>query len=63
MISDEIVIQKEADKRIVYATEERACKVINSESVYDNEQEDLDDFIERLRWMNRWRRKQICSHE
>ena len=57
--ADAMVIQKKEDKWSVYATSERASKVIYSEYVYDNEEEALDDFIDRLRWLNKRRRKEM----
>lgn len=62
--SDEMVIKKISGKWIVYATNERASKIISGENVYDNEEDALDNFIERLRALNNvirhienWRRE------
>ena len=46
---NEVVIKKYEDKWSVYVTDERASKIINSEDLYQNEDEALVDFIERLR--------------
>ena len=46
---NEVVLRRENDKWIVYATDERASKVTNSQDIYLDEQEALDDFIDRLR--------------
>jgi hypothetical protein len=43
------------DKWIVYATDERASKVTNSQDIYFDEEEALDNFIDRLRALNRLR--------
>ena len=53
---NEVVLRCENDKWIVYATDERASKVTNSQDIYLDEQEALDDFIDRLRALNRLRR-------
>ena len=53
---NEVVLRRENDKWIVYATDERASKVTNSQDIYLDEQEELDDFIDRLRALNRLRR-------
>ena len=53
---NEVVLRRENDKWIVYATDERASKVTNSQDIYLDEQEALDDFIDRLRALNRLRR-------
>ena len=45
----------ENDKWIVYATDERASKVTNSQDIYFDEEEALDNFIDRLRALNRLR--------
>ena len=52
---NEVVLRRENDKWIVYATDERASKVTNSQDIYLDEQEALDDFIDRLRALNRLR--------
>ena len=46
---DEIVIKQQNDAWIVYVTDERASKITNSQYTYSNEEEALDDFIDRLR--------------
>ena len=53
--SDEMVIKRIADKWSVYATDERASKIISGEAIYDNEEEALDNFIRRLRALNKVR--------
>lgn len=53
---NEVVLRRENDKWIVYATDERASTVTNSQDIYLDEQEALDDFIDRLRALNRLRR-------
>lgn len=60
--SDEIVILKKEGKWIVYATDERATMVTNSDFVYDNEEEALDSFIRRLRAMNASIRRRISEY-
>ena len=49
------MLMRENDKWIVYATDERASKVTNSQDIYLDEEEALDDFIDRLRAFNRLR--------
>lgn len=46
---NEVIIKKENMEWIVYATDERASKIINSVDTYLTEEEALDDFIDRLR--------------
>lgn len=46
---NEVVLRHENDKWIVYVTDERASKITNSEDTYADEEEALDDFIDRLR--------------
>jgi hypothetical protein len=46
---NEIVLRHENDKWIVYVTDERASKITNSQDTYTDEEEALDDFIDRLR--------------
>ena len=53
---DEMVIKKVSGKWIVYATNERASKIISGENVYDTEEEALDNFIRRLRALNKVRK-------
>ena len=52
---NEVVLRCENDKQIVYATDERASKVTNSQDIYFDEEEALDNFIDRLRALNRLR--------
>lgn len=52
---NEVVLRCENDKWIVYATDERASKVTNSQDIYLDEEEALDNFIDRLRALNRLR--------
>ena len=59
--TDEMVIKKVSDKWIVYATNERASKIISGEHIYDNEEEALDNFIKRLRALNKVRNFQKNS--
>ena len=49
---NEIVIKKEAQDWIVYATDERASKVIGSEKIFITEESALDNFIKRTRALN-----------
>ena len=60
--SDEIVILQKEGKWIVYATDESAAMVTNSDFVYDNEAEALEDFIFRLRAMNASVRRRISEY-
>lgn len=46
---NEVVLRNENDKWIVYVTDERASKITNSQDTYTDEEEALDDFIDRLR--------------
>ncbi|MDZ7543820.1 Imm59 family immunity protein [Clostridium sp. MB05] len=46
---NEVVLRHENDKWIVYVTDERASKITNSQDTYSDEEEALDDFIDRLR--------------
>ena len=52
---NEVVLRCENDKWIVYATDERASKGTNSQDIYFDEEEALDNFIDRLRALNRLR--------
>lgn len=52
---NEVVLRCENDKWIVYATDERASKVTKSQDIYFDEEEALDNFIDRLRALNRLR--------
>ena len=53
--TDEMVIKKVSGKWIVYATNERASKIISGETIFDNEEDALDNFIRRLRALNKVR--------
>ena len=46
---NEVVLRHENDKWIVFVTDERASKITNSQDLYSDEEEALDDFIDRLR--------------
>lgn len=46
---NEVVLRHENDKWIVYVTDERASKITNSQDTYSDEEDALDDFIDRLR--------------
>ncbi|TXC78487.1 hypothetical protein FS935_22755 [Metabacillus litoralis] len=46
---NEVVLRHENDKWIVYVTDERASKITNSQDTYADEEEALDDIIDRLR--------------
>jgi len=46
---NEVVLRHEDDKWIVYVTDERASKIINSQDTYSDEEEALYDFADRLR--------------
>ena len=59
LIRDEIVIYKEAGKWIVFATSERGGMVTNSDMIFDNEEDALDNFIFRLRAMNSYLRREL----
>ena len=52
---NEVVLRCENDKWIFYSTDERAIKVTNSQYIYFDEEEALDNFIDRLRALNRLR--------
>ena len=49
---NEIVIVNDSKQWIVYATDERACKVTGSAQTFDNEEDALDNFVKRLRALN-----------
>jgi hypothetical protein len=49
---NEIVIAKDSEQYIVYATDERASKMSGSERRFDNEVEALENFLTRLRALN-----------
>lgn len=49
---NEIVIKREEQGWIVYATDERASKVTGSEKVFLTEESALDNFIKRTRALN-----------
>ena len=53
--SDEMVIKSISGKYVVYATNERAAKVAEGEREFDNESEALENFVRRLRALNRYR--------
>ena len=53
--TDEMVIKRTLDKWTVYATNERAAKIIEGEKSFDNEEDALDNFIRRLRALNKVR--------
>lgn len=53
--TDEMVIKKVSGKWIVYATNERAAKIVSGEHIYDNEEDALDNFVKRLRALNKLR--------
>lgn len=53
--SDEMVIRKAAGKWNVYATDERAAKISDGERTFDSEEDALENFIRRLRALNRVR--------
>lgn len=53
--ADEMVIKKASNNWTVYATNERASKIISGENIYDNEEDALDNFIKRLRALNKVR--------
>lgn len=53
--SDEMVIKKTSGEWTVYATNERSSKIIGGENIYDNEEDALDNFIRRLRALNKTR--------
>ena len=54
---NEVVLRHENDKWIVYVTDERTSKVTNSQYAYSNEEEALDDFIDRLVAWNSFKNK------
>lgn len=49
---NEIVIAKDSEQWVVYATDERASKITDSEKAFDNESDALENFIKRLRALN-----------
>ncbi len=49
---NEIVIAKDSEHWVVYATDERASRRTGSEKIFDNEAEALKNFIKRLRVLN-----------
>lgn len=53
--SDEMVIKRSSGKWTVYATNERASKISGGERIFNNEEDALDNFIRRLRALNRVR--------
>lgn len=52
--SDEMVIKEAQGRLYVYATNERAAKITDGERVFENEEEALDNFIKRLRALNKY---------
>lgn len=50
---DEVGIQKKNGLWIVYATDERASTVTGSETIFENESDALENFIKRLRIINK----------
>lgn len=53
--ADEMVIKRTSGKWTVYATNERAAKILDGEKSFDNEEDALDNFIRRLRALNKVR--------
>lgn len=53
--SDEMVIKNISGKYVVYATNERASKISSGESIFETENDALDNFIRRLRVLNRYK--------
>lgn len=49
---NEIVIAISDARQIVYATDERASRVTNSEKYFDSEEKALENFIKRLKALN-----------
>ena len=49
---NEIVIKKDGQNWVVYATDERASKVTGSEKVFVTEESALDNFVKRTRTLN-----------
>lgn len=52
--SDEVVIKSYFGKYIVYATNEKASKISGGEKIFNNEEDALDNFIKRLRALNKY---------
>lgn len=51
-MENEIVIVNDSKQWIVYVTDERASKITESEKMFDNEIDALDNFLKRLRALN-----------
>lgn len=51
--SDEMVIKKLSNQWIVYATNERAGIISGSEKLFDDEEGALNNFLKRLRALNK----------
>lgn len=51
--ADELVVRKDAGRWTVYATGERAGRIAGSEAVFGNEEDALENFVRRLRALNR----------
>lgn len=49
---NEMVIVNDAGQWLVYATDERASKIIGSEKKFETAEEALENFIKRLRELN-----------
>ena len=56
---DEIVIKQQNDAWIVYVTDERASKITGSEEIFINEEEAWNNFIKRLRILNRIKNRKL----
>lgn len=54
---NEVVLKCERGKWFVYATDERASKITGSESIFDTEEEALENFLKRLRAFQLFRKK------
>lgn len=52
--SDELVIRKTENGWTVYATDGRASKIADGEKFFDSEEQALDNFIRRLRALNKY---------
>ncbi len=52
--SDEVVIKYTSGEWTVYATNERASKITDGERIFDNEEAALENFIKRLRALNKY---------
>lgn len=56
---DEMVIKQQNDAWIVYVTDERASKITGSEEIFINEEEAWNNFIKRLRILNRIKNRKL----